>query len=529
MKALNSFALKDTFDDIDVPMIKLTGSVTLGISVDAVIVKVTVWGGITFIATIDLFDPYPEESRGLVRPFELLSIGSTPDQWFEFTLEIYVNFGISIKIGIFLGPFEITVFEYRQEVQLPIIEPLLFQPKKPLGIATLNDETGELTLIADKGPFLCTKLSGSIGDEEIECLAGPNKLTRRIKTYSPVKTISTDGGEQDYTFQGIESQTSFKKVGTLTLDYSTTQYSEIVVSQNKVLAGGAAITEFVSIPTKGTIILPAAPAVSGLITTFRDCNNEWTLEGHSNIEIKASEILKDCIINADGGEFEDARLVIDYSELADSNCKDMQQRVDISADIDTDKVIATISSPQAQDVTLSISGRFVSVEIYGSQCDDMIFVNETLKTDGYVHIDARGGDDKIHIGSINGTGLDNIHKRLQLDGGPGDDSLMVADMMSPRDKYDGALSSYSITGLVGTNQNVSILYKEFEEVYVHLSEGRNHFNVTSTAPGSNTNIIAQEMDDVIFVFDTQGDIEVCFCFGVCFLVHFIVRQSYSSM
>ena len=75
-------------------MIKLTGTIRLGVSVSAVIVKVSVWGGVTFIATIDLFDPYPEESRGLVRPFELLSIGSSPLEWFEFGLEIYVSFGV---------------------------------------------------------------------------------------------------------------------------------------------------------------------------------------------------------------------------------------------------------------------------------------------------------------------------------------------------------------------------------------------------------------------------------------------------
>lgn len=94
LKALNSFALRDTFDDVDLPMIKLTGSINLGVSVSAVIVKVSVYGGVTFIVTIDLYDPYPEESRGLVRPFELLAIGSSPLEWFEFGVEIYVSFGV---------------------------------------------------------------------------------------------------------------------------------------------------------------------------------------------------------------------------------------------------------------------------------------------------------------------------------------------------------------------------------------------------------------------------------------------------
>ena len=94
IKALNSFALKDTFNDVDLPMIKLTGQIRLGVAVSAAIVKVSVWGGVTFIATVDLFDPYPEESGGLVRPFELLSIGSSPLDWFEFGLQIFLTFGV---------------------------------------------------------------------------------------------------------------------------------------------------------------------------------------------------------------------------------------------------------------------------------------------------------------------------------------------------------------------------------------------------------------------------------------------------
>ncbi len=40
IKALNSFALKDTFDGVDEAMITLTASVTVSVDVSAVIVKV---------------------------------------------------------------------------------------------------------------------------------------------------------------------------------------------------------------------------------------------------------------------------------------------------------------------------------------------------------------------------------------------------------------------------------------------------------------------------------------------------------
>lgn len=91
LKALNSFALIDTFNGVDEAMITATASVTLAVEVSAVIVKVGVSGSITFEVTIDLFDPFPETSRGLVRPFELLSMGSTPFEWFEFGLRIFIT------------------------------------------------------------------------------------------------------------------------------------------------------------------------------------------------------------------------------------------------------------------------------------------------------------------------------------------------------------------------------------------------------------------------------------------------------
>lgn len=49
--------------------------VSASVEVSAVFVKVGVSGGITATVEIDLFDPFPETSNGLVRPFELLALG----------------------------------------------------------------------------------------------------------------------------------------------------------------------------------------------------------------------------------------------------------------------------------------------------------------------------------------------------------------------------------------------------------------------------------------------------------------------
>lgn len=412
---------------------------------------------------------------------------------------------VSIEIGIFLGPFEITLYRYSYEVQLELLS-RLWTPDEPKGIATLNEATGDLELVSERSPFLCTKLSGSLGSEEVECLADNDDCAKRIiKTFKPVKTISTDGDLSFCELQGIESATMLKNVGGLVLNYSGKQYTKIVISENEVLAGPTAVVKFDSL-NDGRILLPSSPEVSTLVTTFKDCNNKWTLEGHTNILIKGSEILDDCEIIANGGDSNTARIIVDYSDLAD-DCTDDANAVLLKAE--NEKVITEIANKHGT-VSVIASSKYVSVEIRMSQCEDNVVVENSLPSPGYVSIDGRGGSDSIFIGTAAGNlnGLDDIHKHVIVDGGAGEDVLMVVDTRSPKDKLSGSMSSYSITGLLGPYLNETISYKGFEEVVVELSKGINVFEVTSTQKGAKTYINAQDKNDIITVFDTQGDIEI---------------------
>lgn len=112
LKAFNSFALIDSLNGVDFAMITATALVRLAVDVSAVIVKVGVEGSLIVKVTVDLFDAYPETSRGLVRPFELLSIGSNPLEWFEFNLRLFVRLKLYVKIGFYAGFVKITLFKY---------------------------------------------------------------------------------------------------------------------------------------------------------------------------------------------------------------------------------------------------------------------------------------------------------------------------------------------------------------------------------------------------------------------------------
>ena len=198
-KALSSFALKDTFDGVDEPMITITGRVTLEISVSAAIVKVSAYGGIFFVAEIDLYDPDPETSGGLIRPFELLAAGESPLNWFEFDIEIYVFVGVSIEVGIFAGPFEITLYERRVEYSQLLLA-LTYIPALPDPLANIT--FGKLEFDPSNVNVTCTRLSGDLGQEEVECQSG-----KQFNNFKDVKDIVLPATSSlpNYEFRDISS------------------------------------------------------------------------------------------------------------------------------------------------------------------------------------------------------------------------------------------------------------------------------------------------------------------------------------
>ena len=186
-KAGNSLALKDLFDGVDEPLIVITATISVEIAASAAIIKISAKGGITFVVTIDLYDPFPDTSEGLIRPFELLSLGSSPLDWFEIKLSIVLELSISIEIGIFLGFFEITLFEVGYGFTLAILPGKIFAPKPIQNLVELNEITKELRLFSDRvksNSLECFSRSGDVGNEEIECVSGD-----LYRTYSGVKNV----------------------------------------------------------------------------------------------------------------------------------------------------------------------------------------------------------------------------------------------------------------------------------------------------------------------------------------------------
>ena len=545
IKAGNSLALKDLFDGVDEPLMIITASISVELAASAAIIKISAKGGITFVVTIDFYDPFPDTSGGLIRPFELLSLGGSPLQWFEIELSITLTLTISIEIGIYLGFLEITLYSYGVEFNVAIVPGLHFTPHGIPSVAELDVETGTMMIMENvlQGSKLeCFSRSGDIGDEEIECVSG-----NLYRTYSGVKAlcggnnclgngsnsiastavalISSKTGLNatfDCIMSGIDIQ-NLGRIEMLTLSYldcpaAVISGNKAYLSKEKVVAG-IATTLFDQV-SEARLVTPK-PEIDFYTTVIGgDCNNTWVIKGHSNVEVQASKILSGCAIMAEGG-FSNAKLTIDLGSDSSACAEKDNSTVVISTDTHG-FIVATISPAHlSSNIKVKVGRNFTNIEIYGSQCNDKITLKNTFKNFrnveeterlGSVYIEGRGGDDTITIGDPNGNGTDSIYKTLYLDGGEGDDSLNVDDSASTLSKTEGVLDGGSLLQILGggvTGSNSSdLFYSNFQTISVYLSGGANEFEVTSTLEGSVTNVHAGDVDDIVTVKETQGDIFV---------------------
>lgn len=103
-----------------------------------------------------------------------------------------------------------------------LIDPILVTPKRPVPPITLS-AFGVLSMTTSTSTELeCTSLSGSIGDEEVECVFGDE-----IASYENVKTLGGGSGvasiassKGDLLLRNIESKVDLRSnpIAQLTLD-----------------------------------------------------------------------------------------------------------------------------------------------------------------------------------------------------------------------------------------------------------------------------------------------------------------------
>lgn len=513
-KAFDSFGLIDTFDGVDKPMITLTGSVAVAVSVSAGFIEVGISGGIQFIATIDLFDPNPQQSGGLVRPYELLTAGSSPLEWFEFSLRIKVFVRIYIKIIIDFWFGKITLFSFSETFTTELIAPRMSTPELSDTGVSLNVSSGLLQLpLDDDKPLACTSLSGSVGNEIIECFSGGNAFNSfsNVKQIGNIVGAAKSGrrlaGAKNITLQGVRSAAAFGiAMNELKLNYlanGADLLDSIRVGASQVMAGPSSVT--FTLLESGRIVLPR-PEEQLLVTTFGNCSDDWVLEGHTNLRVNANDVNEGCTIKAAGGTYTNAQLIIDFGFEEMADC-DHGYQVNVTVfspeyELERNWTRVVISRPDMLDgiVMVDVGSVFADIQIKMSECDDKVLVEgvaarrfdrpctapaptptpapaPTPRVDrrlnrcgpfywprekiGSVSVYGGGGNDDIVIGNLK-NGLDDLSVTIIVDGGANDDNLVVEDSAGSMAMFEGGeLNSGSLAQIPPFYRPINVGQIEF--------------------------------------------------------------------
>ncbi len=491
IKALNSFAFRDTFNGVDKPLVVFEASVTASVSVSAAIVKIGVSGGLSINIQFDFYDPNPATSGGLIRPFELINISPNPLKWFEVTISAYVNVAVYVKIGLFLGFFEITVFQWRKEFRITIVDSLKITPP-PIGRIAKIGPTGTVAVSMSSSDITCKHMDGGSGDETVQCwesskeypVIGYFKQVRGLEVASQqgrrLELSHASFGKGSLTIDCLASSIDCSTQRTLLLRYIQCQIygGELRIGGNELYASEGPVKFRSGALIRGDIYLPV-PSQDFLQTTVgRECNAEWALRGDTSLTIMGSQLGPNCVVLAYGGEL-DSILSVNLALDAGQTCAENSVALDL----------ANGSEPRGRLLIGGIlrvqfnSTVYNDVVIEGrNDCHDEIHIKQIATTVKSVDINTFGGDDTIVIGTENQPYENLIHADIIVDGGDGlGDEIIVHDGSS--ETKNQVINANSILGIqFGINENRTFFYKNAEVMLLKLGNVVD-VNVTSTVPG----------------------------------------------
>lgn len=142
-----------------------------------------------------------------------------------------------------------------------------------------------------------------------------------------------------------------------------------------------------------------------------------------------------------------------------------------------------------------------------SACDDVITILETLPDASSVEVISYGGDDIITLGDLSRPLDANIFCNIIVDGGFGDDILVIQDEGSTLTK-SVSMRSTLLTGLHGSNGE-NIAYFEIETIDARLGHTDADVNIFySTAKNAHVILTTHEGDDTIQVHSARGPLTI---------------------
>jgi len=491
-KALNSFAFRDIIDGKDKPLVAFKFGVYAAVEFSAIIIKIGVSGGIEGIITVDFYDPFPETSGGLIRPFELLALGTTPLDWFELTFVLNLRLSLYVKIGIYLGFIKITFFKKQWTFVKPIVGPLKLTPKAFAPVAVLDAKSGVLTIKGGLGDVTCESKGGVIGAEAIQCWQ-----TRRyppiIRNFENVKSVAAPA-PISYHFNCLLSEVDARGFARkITLNYEQCQLpsNEVQFGGERTVAVG--VTKYFN-DREAQLILPVTQDTA-LTTISSNYNSALTVIHHTDLLIKANELGSLCSIDAPGNINIDAVLTIDFG-FESPTCY-------AGFKVVLDEGVVEVNGSNF----LTFGPAFKSINLDMSNCNDEVHIKKTYGDTSSLFIRGGGGDDLIQIGADDSGFETRIFPDIIVEAGEGsNDRLVINDRGSNEAKFVEMGLAVVNGGFYGSqNPNRGITYSEVEAMDIFMGKNDDELRVNSTAEDFTLNVTAGDGNDVIKIFGLQGN------------------------
>jgi len=231
-----------------------------------------------------------------------------------------------------------------------------------------------------------------------------------------------------------------------------------------------------------------------------------------------NEIGDGCVVNAYSGLMTDfATLIIDLSNDSSdgSSCVEGGENLVIIEESGWgDSLVVRFNENDQSGKSVTVDRKFGDIRINLSNCDDMVEIRSTLEFGTTVVVHGYNGNDVVTLGTDE-MGMDEIRSSIVINGGDGNDRLVVNDRGAVLPVQDGSrLTRVSMEGLlpsslIGAVHLPSIAYSNIEELSLVLPiVGNNRFNVESIDASVIKTEIVGGVTDSINVIGNPDSLEI---------------------
>ena len=290
------------------------------------------------------------------------------------TLTITLTISVYVKVGLFLGFVEVTVYELRKDFNVVLFGPKKYIPSPFPKVERFNDSTKVMSVLLSS--VNCESKDGTVADETIQCWQ--KKENPVIMTELNVARIEAVGTLNDVDLNCILSEIDMKTASNINFDWKRckVQSGEVFIGGKEL--NGVGVAKFSNL-REGNITLPTNPSQDFLQTTVGSgCDSMWSLYGSSDLTIRARETESGCFIDAPGG-LTDAVLTIDFGldlESCGSGYK-----------VEVNENVVEIGGRNSEIQPVVEFGRaFKDVVLIMSPCDDEVLIKKTSEDVSYIEI-----------------------------------------------------------------------------------------------------------------------------------------------